>query len=370
VIVNTTDIPATTVTTAKPYKGAKWLTWLAALAVLGAVWHAWQTSSRINSLEAELIKRQDASQSQAQEALLLAKQSQDLSRDASARAALLDAKLAELALQRTQLDTLVQSLNRSRDENLLSDLDASLRVAMQQSALTGSAEPLVAALESANERLSRVQQPRLDNLRRAVTKDLLTLKNTHISDLPTLAIRLDEAIRLVDDMPLLAQVQASNQVESTHKSTPKKLPVSNVTHTQNNMTSTAANSAKWSDKLVSWSQSASQSAWNEAKTLIRVTRIAQPEAALIAPEQSYFLRENFKLRLLNARLSLMSRQTRTTLSDLYSAKQSLDRYFDPRADKTNAMRELLSDVAEQAKQAQIPRPDDTFTAINSLNIAP
>ncbi len=350
--------------------GAKWLTWLALLALLSAIGHAWQTSSRINSLEAELVKRQDASQSQAQEALLLAKQSQDLSRDASARAALLDAKLAELALQRTQLDSLVQSLNRSRDENLLSDLDASLRVAMQQAALTGSAEPLVAAMESANERLSRAPQPRLDNLRRAVTKDLVTLKNTHIADLPTLAIRLDEAIGLVDDLPLLAQGQTSNQAAAAQKSSSKKSQLLEVTRPQNDATSTAVVSMSWSDKLLNWSQSASQSAWNEAKTLIRVTRISQPEAALIAPEQSYFLRENFKLRLLNARLSLMSRQTRTALSDLQSAKQSLDRYFDPRAVKTGNMRALLSDVAEQAKQAQIPRPDDTFSAINTLNIAP
>ncbi len=361
--MNTNDTP----TTAKPSLGAKWLTWLAALAVLGAVWHAWQTSSRINSLEAELVKRQDASQSQAQEALLLAKQSQDMSRDASARAALLDAKLAELALQRTQLDSLVQSLNRSRDENLLADLDASLRVAMQQSALTGSAEPLVAALESANERLTRAPQPRLDNLRRAVTKDLVALKNTHIADLPTLAIRLDEAILLADELPLLAQVQASMKPEPVHTSTPKSAFV-NASRAKQQVIAT--NAANWSDKLLNWGQSASQTAWNEAKTLIRVTRIAQPEAALIAPEQSYFLRENFKLRLLNARLSLMSRQTRIALSDLHSAKQSLDRYFDLRADKTAAMRELLNDVAEQAKQSQIPRPDDTFTAISTLNIAP
>jgi uroporphyrin-III C-methyltransferase len=354
-----TTAPSSSAST--PSFATKWLPWLAALAVLAATWHAWQTSSRINGLEAELVKRQDASQAKVQEALLLAKQSQDLSREASARVALLDAKLADLALQRTQLDTLVQSLNRSRDENLLADLDASLRVAMQQSALTGSPEPLVAALESGNERLNRAPQPRLDPLRRALAKDLGELKDTHIADLPTLAIRLDEAIHQADELPLLSQANATTLP-------PTSKPIKAVRSIANSAPTTPANS--WSDKLLHWSRDASQSAWQEAKTLIRVTKIAQPESALLAPEQSYFLRENFKLRLLNARLSLMSRQTRTAISDLQSAKQALDRYFDPRVSKTLAMRSLLIEVADQAKQAQIPRPDDTLAAIASLNMAP
>jgi uroporphyrin-III C-methyltransferase len=74
--------------------------------------------------------------------------------------------------------------------------------------------------------------------------------------------------------------------------------------------------------------------------------------------------------LLNARLSLMSRQTETALSDLQSASQVVDRYFDQRARKTTTMRDLLRDVALQAKQVQIPRPDDTLAAISTLSGTP
>ena len=49
---------------------------------------------------------------------------------------------------------------------------------------------------------------------------------------------------------------------------------------------------------------------------------------LIAPEQAFFLRENLKLRLLNARLALLSRQFDTAQSDLRDAQSALDRYFD------------------------------------------
>jgi uroporphyrin-3 C-methyltransferase len=60
-----------------------------------------------------------------------------------------------------------------------------------------------------------------------------------------------------------------------------------------------------------------------------VSRIDQPEAALLSPEQSFFLRENLKLRLLNARLALLSRQTDSVRADLASAGAWLGKYFDP-----------------------------------------
>ena len=52
-------------------------------------------------------------------------------------------------MQRQQLDELMQSLSRSRDENLVVDIESALRLAQQQAQLTGSAEPLLAALRTA-----------------------------------------------------------------------------------------------------------------------------------------------------------------------------------------------------------------------------
>ena len=60
-------------------------------------------------------------------------------------AALLEVRVAEVSLQRTQLEELIQSLSRSRDENQLADIEAAIRVALQQAAITGSAEPLLLA---------------------------------------------------------------------------------------------------------------------------------------------------------------------------------------------------------------------------------
>jgi uroporphyrin-3 C-methyltransferase len=99
------------------------------------------------------------------------------------------------------------------------------------------------------------------------------------------------------------------------------------------------------------------------RTLVRVTRIDQPESMLLAPEQAYFLRENVKLRLLNARLALLSRQFDTAQSDLRDVQSALDRYFDRGARRVVLASELVKQVATQARQINVPRPDATLAAI-------
>ena len=106
-----------------------------------------------------------------------------------------------------------------------------------------------------------------------------------------------------------------------------------------------------------------QAVWGETRDLVRVTRIEHPEAALVAPEQAFFLRENLKLRLLNARLALLSRQFDTAQADLRQSREMLARFFDMRSRKAATADELLGQVAAQAKQVVVPRPDDTLSAL-------
>jgi uroporphyrin-III C-methyltransferase len=103
--------------------------------------------------------------------------------------------------------------------------------------------------------------------------------------------------------------------------------------------------------------------WQEVRSLVRVTRIDNPEAMLVAPEQAFFLRENLKLRLLNARLALLSRQFDTAQADLRDAQSALDRYFDKNQRRVVQATELVRQVAAQSRQVTVPRPDATLAAI-------
>ncbi len=322
---------------------------LAALAAAALVL-AWNTQQRLKSLEAELVKRQQDSGSQATEARTLSRQAESTTRDVAAKMALLEARVAETALQRTQLEELIQSLARSRDENVLADIDAAVRVAQQQAAITGSAEPLVQTLKQADERLARFNQPRLERVRRAVLQDLDRTRSAGITDITVLTLRLDEVIRQIDELPLLATPERRGAAASTAAPKPAAAAAS---------AASLPWSAQWSQR---WGDFAG-TLWHEVKSLVRVTRIDTPEAMLVAPEQAFFLRENVKLRLLNARLALLSRQFDTAQSDMRDAQSAMDRYFDRSARRVTVVSEQLRQLTAQAKLVNVPRPDVTLAAI-------
>ncbi|WP_457355870.1 uroporphyrinogen-III C-methyltransferase [Roseateles sp. P5_D6] len=346
-----------------------WLPWLLALlgaAVLLCVVLAWQSLSRQQSLEQELVRRQEASQAQATEARLAAKQSAELVRDTAAKVSLLDARLAEVALQRGQLEELIQSMSRSRDENVVGDIEAAIRVALQQTQITGSAEPLVATLKQADERLLRYKQPRMEGIRRAVARDLDRVKAVAVVDVSTLTIKLDEVVRMADELPLVSGNEpAPKQRDERNGDAAKERE--RALKLQREQAAAAADgkvSLWWwqaTQQLSSWTGVV----WGEARTLLRVTRIDHPEAALVSPDQSFFLRENLKLRLLNARLALLSRQFDTAQSDLRDSQEMLNRYFDTRSRKVASVAELLRQVSGQARQVSVPRPDDTLAALTA-----
>jgi uroporphyrin-3 C-methyltransferase len=110
---------------------------------------------------------------------------------------------------------------------------------------------------------------------------------------------------------------------------------------------------------------AGEQVWSEVRGLVRVTRIANPEAVLVAPDQAWFLRENLKLRLLNARLALLSRQYDTAQADLRDAVATLERYFDRSVRRVVLSTDLLRQVAGQARQLNLPRPDETLAALSA-----
>lgn len=318
---------------------------------------AWQAQQRVRALEQELVRRQQASQEQSAEARLLAKQAQDAAREAVAKLALVEARVAEVAVQRTQLEELMQSLSRSRDENVVVDIEAALRVAQRQSLITGSAEPLVVALKQAEERLARYNQPRLEGVRRAIARDLDRVKAVGVADIAALTIRLDEAARLVDDLPLVAVAEPP-----ARKAAPEAARAASAPAAPARGAGGSGDTGWWPGWTAAWG-TFGERVWSEARALVRVQRIDHPDALLVAPEQALFLRENLKLRLLNARLALLSRQFDTAQSDLQVAQAALDRWFDRSSRKVTSLRETLQQVAAQSRQVNLPRPDDTLAAL-------
>ena len=293
----------------------------------------WQ---RLGRMQEQLARQsQDAGQ-QSLEAKAWAKQAQDTVKDNVARLGLIEGRLGEVALQRGQLEELIQSLSRSRDENLVVDIESGLRMAQQQAQLTGSTEPLLATLKSAQQRLQRAAQPRLAPVQRAIDKDLERLRTLQTPDIPGLLMRLDEGVAQVDALVLANQAPAAAAVNEP-----------------------AAKSSAWPV----WLSKGVQEVLEPMRDLVRISRVNAPEALLLSPEQSFFLRENLKLKMLNARLGLLSRQYDAVRADLTQTAAAVRRYADPTSRKTVALLQLLDQAQQQLQKGEAPRLDASLAAL-------
>lgn len=317
-----------------------WLAWLVAGLALLSVFTLWQ---KFGAMQEQLARQSQESGKHAIEARTLARQAESEAREAVARMAALDGRVNDLLGYRNQVENLVQTLVRGRDETLLVELETSLRLAQDQAQLTGALQPMLAALRSAERRLNNSTDLRLDGVRRAVAEDLERLRQASVTDTAGLLVRLDRLLADVDSLPLANSVHASmgSVLDPALPEAPD----------------------------AAWWQRWRHAVRNEAQRLLRVSRIDHPEAALLSPEQAYFVRENLKLRLLSARLALMVRQHDAARADLALAAQLLRQWFDQPARRTRQAAELLQRVQQDSRSAELPRVDVTLLALEQAAAA-
>jgi len=361
----------------------------AALSLLAAGW-LWQ---KLGETQREMARRSQDSAVQVEQARTVSGQAEALTKELDARLTVAEVRLSEVSLQRSQLEELMLSLSRSRDDNLVQDLESALRLGQQQSQLTGSVAPLLAALQSADQRIDRAAQPRLNPVQRAIQRDIERVRGAAVADVPSVVLRLDELARLVDTWPV------ANQVGPTVAVVPMVAAVAGPPALSIDKPDTAQSAAPGSETRAETTAEKPENAppsataiapalapepstgwaarwgqrWDRAwrdvlrasSDLVRVSRIDQPEAALLAPEQAYFLRENLKLKLLNARLGLLARQPASALADLVSAEAALARYFNTEAPAVASARAALTTLREELRLVELPQPAESLAALNT-----
>lgn len=353
-----------------PQKRGGWSVWIAWLALaLAAATLAWTVTltQRLSQTQETLARRSADTMAEAAAARTLAQQAEAQAKELAARLGVAELRLSEVSLQRSQLEELMLSVSRSRDDSLVQDLEAAVRLAVQQSQLTGSAQPLISALQGAEQRIERAAQPRLNPVQRAIARDIERLRAAELVDVPALVTRIDELLRQIDDWPLRNAPLAvadrggvSTPPEATSDAADVQQEAPLPEEGENALTRGWARFNAWRSQAMArwWAHVRASSA-----DLVRVSRIDQPEAALLAPEQSFFLRENLKLTLLNARLGLLGRQFDTARADIQKAHALVQRYFDDQAVSTRLALQMLAQLEVDMQQDTLPRPDETLSAL-------
>jgi uroporphyrin-3 C-methyltransferase len=257
-------------------------------------------------------------------------------REAQDKLALLEARVSESQSQQASLEALYRELAPSRDEVAMNEVEQVLLLASQQLAIANNVQAALAALQLAEAKLGRFDRPQLVPLRRALARDIDKLKAVPFVDVAGMSLKLDQAIGAVASLPLARD---------------ERLPESAAP-------APPADEAAWARGL--------REAWNEVKALVRIEKSDRPAAPLVPPTQEYYLRENLRLRLMTARIALLSHDDAGFKTDVTAANAWIRQYFDTRSRSVQALQNTLAQLAATPMPAELPDVSATLTALRAI----
>lgn len=296
----------------------------------------------------------------------MSKSLQESSREQQAKIALLEAKQSEAQGQQVALEQLYQDLSKNRDEWALAEIEQVLATASQQLQLAGNVQGALIALQNADSRLAKAEKTQFIAVRRAIAKDIEMLKSLPQLDMTGLVVRLDSVISQVDSIPLWSD-EKPPAMAIAPKAPLRVLPRAGKGKPEKEV---QEDENSWSAKLQDRWQSFSSEMWTELKQLIRVRQIDEPDALLLSPNQAYFAKENLKLRLLNARLALLSRNEAAFRSDMISAQDIIAKYFDVRSKQAQTAQALLKQVQNNDLSIEMPALTESLNSVRNFKVKP
>jgi uroporphyrin-3 C-methyltransferase len=310
---------------------------LIVLALLG--WQWFETRSRLLGLEQTLATRLSAADAVSAEARTLAKDTREAQRLIEERIGALDARLAQMQGQQGALDQLYQELARTRDDRLLAEAEQAINIANQQLQLAGNVGAALLALQGADAQLARSDRAHFLPLRKALHRDIDRLKALPAVDVPGMTLKIESLLAGVDALPLAFERKPGPAPrEEAPPAGAVRALVADI--------------------------------WREIRALVRVERMDRPDPGLISPSQSVFLRENLKLRLLDARLALLARDDRVFKEDIKQALVWVESYFDNAASVTQATLEALSQLGQARLSIELPVLTESLAAVKAVQGLP
>jgi len=269
---------------------------------------------------------------------LLVAQNQELVRELGGKLSLVESRYAETQNQRAALEALYQEMSSSRDQTALAEVEQMLLIAGQQLQLSANVKAALIAMQQAE---SRLQRPAFANLRKRIGHDIDKLRAVPSIDVPAINLRLDGVIGAVD-----------------------KLALAQDTHIQQQQTAAVVADPEEGTWERFWRE-----LWQETKHLVLIENTEREEMPLLSPTQAFFLRENLKLRLLSARMALLTRDDVSFRRDLKTAQDWLKRYFDVRSDAAAQALGTLQKLAASSIAIDMPDISGSLEAVRNYRVS-
>lgn len=321
-----------------------------ALLALGlAFWQWFETRVRLAESQQELARRLSDSDAVAKIARNDAGKALEQVLALAAGVNALEARMTTFQGQTSALQSLYQELAKSRDEANLLEIEQAVNLALQQLQLAGNVQTAVLALQTADSKLSLLNRPQFLPLRKALGRDLDRLRALPSIDMAGIGIKLENLAGMVDELPLSMAARPPR---------PERMAAASA-GVKSGAPAQSSEQATWWNKI-------GGEVWAEIKGLVRIQRFDRPEPVLLAPGQEFFLRENLKLKLLHARLVLLSRDQSGFRRDLKTAQEWLEQYFDRHDKRVQNVVSSLKQFSGADINLELPNLNESLTALRVL----
>lgn len=227
--------------------------------------------------------------------------------------------------QKKELNTLKETIaaflkqnKHSKQDWLITEAEYLLKLANHRLILAHDIDTAVQALQSADSRLHEVGNPKFIPLRKAIALDIQQLN----------------AVKRIDIVGISAQLNALQQQTET---LPLMMPDPQTIRQRKTEASSVSRVDNW--------QQLPAAMWQDLLKLFRIQKHNDVIKPLLMPEQRFFLIQNLKLQLEQARLALLNNQSTIYKDRIQQAQQWIKKYFDNQHPLSQAMNDSLTKLA-------------------------
>ena len=301
--------------------------WLILFAALGyAAYYLYQQQQRVQS---QLQQLQEAQQQAANEGASRTQKNQQ--------------DLETIRLQHQEMvknfTALLDQNQTSKEEWRIFEAEHLVKVANQQLSFQHDIGTAVKALQAADDRLKNSSDLGVIAIRKALAEDMRTLRAIPQADIVGISLAISALSQDIDKLPL----QTPDPKSREQQNPPEKAP------------SNSAEAVKWSDLPLA--------IWQDLKSLVVIRNHEEPVKALLAPEQRFFLTENLRLQLEQARLAMLAGEAAVYKERIDTAQKWTQRYFDTKVKSTQAALATLKNLHSENVAPTLPETSRAYQAL-------
>jgi len=249
-------------------------------------------------------------------------------------------EIKSLVTLQNELSNSVQALlSRSthmRKDWLVSEAEYLVKLAANRLTLEGDIKTAITALTNADARLLDAGDPGLLLLRQELTNKISTLKTINVIDINGISIKISSVIKQIDKLPLVTPDPES--IKQIHKKEKDDQEAKNKNDNNEEFDL---------GKVIT-------QVTKDLTELIRIRKHDQQIQPLLTPEQRFYLTQNLKLQLEQARTALLHHQENTFKERITVSITWINEFFDKSKKSTQSVIETLSDLGKTTLTQETP----------------